>query len=254
VNGGTAHWSGGNARAFSSNPATRNWSGGTWNGTWNRGGHNNWGGYGYNHYGYGHNRYHNGFDGGFFGFPSYWGWGGYPYYGLGGGYYPYYNDSYSYPYYSDYGYNYAPDYSYSAPSYSSAPLGDVNTTTTAPAPQSTINDNAVLIGVRVPENAEVWIDGQKTSQTGSFREFTTPPLESGQKFIYDIKARWTENGKEVVRDRQLNFYAGDRLMVNMMAPAKQPPAQALPAPRQAPPVPRQAPPPPKPQASPAPVP
>jgi len=199
-----------------------------------------------NHYGYGYNRYHNGFYGGFFGFPSYWGWGGYPYYGLGGGYYPYYNDSYSYPYYSDSGYNYAPDYSSSAPSYSSAPLGDVNTTTTAPAPQSTINDNAVLIGVRVPENAEVWIDGQKTSQTGSFREFATPPLESGQKFIYDIKARWTENGKEVVRDRQLNFYAGDRLMVNMMVPAQQSPAQALPAPRQAPPAPRQVPPPPTP--------
>jgi len=124
--------------------------------------------YGYNHYGNGYNRYHNGFYGGFFGFPSYWGWGGYPYYGLGGGYYPYYNDSYSYPYYSDYGYNYAPDYSYSAPSYSSAPLGDVNTTTTAPAPQSTINDNAVLIGVRVPENAEVWIDGQKTSKPDRF--------------------------------------------------------------------------------------
>jgi uncharacterized protein (TIGR03000 family) len=116
-----------------------------------------------------------------------------------------------------------------------------------------INDNAVLIGVRVPENAEVWIDGQKTSQTGSFREFTTPPLESGQKFIYDIKARWTENGKEVVRDRQLNFYAGDRLMVNLMVPAQQSPAQAPPAPRQAPPAPRQVPPPPRPQSS-APVP
>ena len=46
----------------------------------------------------------------------------------------------------------------------------------------------------------------------------TPSLEHGQKFAYNIKATWTENGKPVVRERQVNFYAGDRLMVNMTAP------------------------------------
>jgi uncharacterized protein (TIGR03000 family) len=84
----------------------------------------------------------------------------------------------------------------------------------------------------VPQNAEVWIDGNKTFQTGPMREFVTPPLEPGQKFNYDIKARWTENGQEVVRERQLNFHAGDRLMVNMMAPQKAS-NPTLPAPRRA---------------------
>jgi len=83
-----------------------------------------------------------------------------------------------------------------------------------------VTDNAVLLGIRVPENAQIWIDGQKTSQTGTFREFVTPPLEQGEKFTYNIKATWTENGKPVVRERQVNFYSGDRLMVNMTAPPK----------------------------------
>lgn len=222
--GGGGHWSGGGSqfsgsRGFAGSPATRSWSGGNWN----RGGFNNWGGYGYRH----------GFYGGFYGgLPWYWGWGGYyPYYG---GYYPYYD---SYPYYSDSAYNYTPDYGYADPSYASAPLsstplGEANTTTSqAPPSQPTIDDNAVLIGVRVPDNAEIWIDGDKTSQTGTFREFVTPALEPGQKFSYDIKARWMENGKEVVRDRKLSFYAGDRLMVNLMAPPKASPKQVQSAPK-----------------------
>jgi hypothetical protein len=53
-----------------------------------------------------------------------------------------------------------------------------------------------------------------------------------------------ENGKEIVRNRQLNFYAGDRLMVNMMAPQPTKPSSqsanpgALPAlpPKTQPPV------------------
>ena len=217
-----------------SGSATRNWSGNNWN----RGGYNNWGGYGYRN-GYGGYGYRHGFYGGF---PWYWGWGGlYPYYGGGyyGGGYPYYDSAYnSYPDYSDFGYDTTPDYTYSSPNYSSTPLGDANTATPpAPPPQSTIPDNAVLIGVRVPENAEIWIDGEKTSQTGAFREFVTPSLEPGQKFAYDIKARWTENGKEVNRDRKLNFYAGDRLMVNLMAPPKPAAKPPQPKPPQPAPVP-----------------
>jgi uncharacterized protein (TIGR03000 family) len=74
-----------------------------------------------------------------------------------------------------------------------------------------------VIDVRVPGNAQVWIDGEKTSQTGALREFVTPALEPGQQYSYDIRARWTENGQEVVRDRNVIFHAGDRLMVNMLA-------------------------------------
>jgi uncharacterized protein (TIGR03000 family) len=116
--------------------------------------------------------------------------------------------------------DYVPDASYGALANDSSPLGEVNTTTTPSASPSNVPDSAVLIGIRVPENAQIWIDGQKTSQTGAFREFVTPSLEPGQKFAYHIKAVWTEKGQEVVRNRQISFYGGDRLMVNMLAPDK----------------------------------
>jgi len=96
----------------------------------------------------------------------------------------------------------------------------------------------VVIGVRVPENAEVWIDDQKTMQMGPMREYVTPALEPGRQFHYDIRARWTENGQEVVRDRQLGFHAGDRLRVDMLAPQQsQLQTQPAPIPRPQPTVP-----------------
>ena len=154
-------------------------------GDWRGGG---WGGYYGGYGGYGYYPY-GGFGRGL--------WGGYPYYGRSyGGYYD------SYPYYNDYS---AP--SYGVPSYS-APMAN------APAP---LPDNAALIDVRVPGNAEVWIDDQKTNQTGSMREFVTPALNPGQEYSYDIRARWTENGQPVERDRKVTFHAGDRLAVNLMA-------------------------------------
>jgi uncharacterized protein (TIGR03000 family) len=163
--------------------------GGEWRGGGWGGG--SWGGYGYSPYG-GYGR----------------GWyGGYPYsYGRYPGYYSggYYD---SYPY----GYDYVPE---------SAPLAN------APAPRMNIPDNAALIDVRVPGNAEVLIDEQKTNQTGTMREFVTPALDPGQEFSYDIRARWTENGQEVVRHRKVNFHAGDRLTVNLMAPEPRPTAEA----------------------------
>jgi uncharacterized protein (TIGR03000 family) len=152
--------------------------GGSHGGEWHGGSNWGWGGYGYFPYYYG--GFGRGLWGGYGGYPGYYGYGSYPY------------SSYR---------DYAPDYGYAQT-----------------APQQSIDPNAALIGVRVPEHAEIWIDGSKTSQTGSMREFVTPPLDPGQKFNYDVKARWTENGQEVVRERQVSFHAGDRLMVNMMAP------------------------------------
>ena len=159
-----------------------------------------WGGYGWGGYYGGYGYPYGGFGRGLY-------WGGYPYYG--GRYYGGYD---SYPYGYDYGN--VPDYS--MPSYSQS----------APAPRTSIPDNAALIDVRVPNNAEVWIDDQKTNQTGPMREFVTPALNPGQEYSYDVRARWTENGQEVVRHRKLNFHAGDRLAVNLMAPEPRPTAEA----------------------------
>jgi len=86
-------------------------------------------------------------------------------------------------------------------------------------------DNTALINVRVPPNAEVWFDDQKTSQTGSFRSFISPPLNPDGDFVYHIRVRWTEDGRQVDKTRRIDVHAGDRLFVNLSPGQYRAPAQ-----------------------------
>ncbi len=67
--------------------------------------------------------------------------------------------------------------------------------------------------VRVPEGAEIWFNGEKTRQTGTRRLFSSPPLEPGQRYAYDVKARWTVNGKAFEQTRHVPLTAGERANV-----------------------------------------
>src|SRR5262249_29486268 len=55
--------------------------------------------------------------------------------------------------------------------------------------------------VRLPADAGLEIDGEKTTARGESRTFRTPPLKVGGRYSYDLKA--TANGKEVTRKVQL---------------------------------------------------
>jgi len=145
-----------------------------------RGGGNRGGGY------YGSNR------GG-----SYYG-GNHGYYGGGIGVYlgPYYD----YPY----GYS-APSYVVpAAPYYESMPA----------APLTDASDLTAHVSVRAPADAEIWFGETKTRQTGTVREFESPELMSDQKYTYEVRARWTENGKEVSQTRHIEVSAGARKNVD----------------------------------------
>jgi uncharacterized protein (TIGR03000 family) len=74
------------------------------------------------------------------------------------------------------------------------------------------------IEVRVPAGAEVWFGGSKTRRTGTVRLFESPPLEPGKWFSYDVKARWTEGGKEVEQTRKVSIAAGFRSAVDFTKP------------------------------------
>jgi uncharacterized protein (TIGR03000 family) len=74
-----------------------------------------------------------------------------------------------------------------------------------------------LIDVQVPADAQITFDGESTSQTGTERLFRSPPLPPGQDFSYEVKARWTENGKDIERTRKVRVRAGERMSVNFMA-------------------------------------
>ena len=72
-----------------------------------------------------------------------------------------------------------------------------------------------MMEVRVPANAEVWVEGDKTSQTGAVRHFSSPALTPGKTFTYDLRARWTgADGKAVDRTKQVKVQAGARVGVD----------------------------------------
>jgi len=73
------------------------------------------------------------------------------------------------------------------------------------------------ITVHVPQGATLWFDGTKTTQTGGLRSFISPPLQAGQNYAYNVRARWTENGKVREENRTVKVHAGDRLEVNLPA-------------------------------------
>lgn len=189
--------------------------------------------------------YYSGFYPGYY--SGYYGWNA-PYYGST--WYPgYYGSSRWYtPGYARW---YGPRYSYdwSTPSYysSSFPSGrsgsyyssDMSSRSYygAQAGDMAPADRTVLIDVRIPSDAEIWFEGAKTQSTGMFREFVSPQLEPGQDYIYQIRARWMENGQEVNKTRELRVRAGDQLNLDFLgesaagsaSPAEQPARGAAPS-------------------------
>jgi uncharacterized protein (TIGR03000 family) len=161
------------------------------------GGHGGYSHGGYSHGGYSHGGYgHHGYGYGGYGYGLYL---GVPGYGYG---YPYYRSSYYYD----------PDYNYAQPSYAPNALQ-------FSSPDENQNPSAAMLELRVPEKAEVWFEGDKTSQSGAVRHFVSPSLEPGRIFTYDIRARWTDaNGKPVDRTKQVKVQAGGRVGVDFNAP------------------------------------
>ncbi len=64
------------------------------------------------------------------------------------------------------------------------------------------------VKVSLPDpDAQVWFEGQLTRQRGTQRGFVSPPLDPGQDYVYDVRARWTENGREVERTQTVRVRA-----------------------------------------------
>jgi uncharacterized protein (TIGR03000 family) len=165
--------------------------------------------------------YYGGYPGFYGGFGFYYPGFGPRWYGYGGGY-------------GDYGYSgYSPGYgvSYAASQpleYQPAPDANVMPSADEMLPEEgrtgdaaePEDANVAIIDLLVPAQAEVWFDGQKTTQTGKVREFITPSLNPDKSYRYDIKVRWTTDGKEVIRKREVEVHAGDHLGVNFLPAAE----------------------------------
>lgn len=64
------------------------------------------------------------------------------------------------------------------------------------------NSAGACIVMQVPEGAEIWVEGQRTVQTGERRTFVSPPLAPNQKYVLQVRARWPEGTgrREQIRD------------------------------------------------------
>ncbi|MGE3804854.1 MAG: TIGR03000 domain-containing protein [Gemmataceae bacterium] len=83
---------------------------------------------------------------------------------------------------------------------------------TLPAP---VVDSSARLTVRVPANAQVWIDDAATTQSGTTREFVSPQLDKGG--TYHFRASWMENGKRVEAKRDVRVSPGQRVTVDLRA-------------------------------------
>jgi uncharacterized protein (TIGR03000 family) len=71
----------------------------------------------------------------------------------------------------------------------------------------------VHIEVRVPADADIWFDDATTSQTGTVRQFVSPPLTPGRDYSYEVRAKWREDGREVTQSRRITFQAGEQVSI-----------------------------------------
>jgi uncharacterized protein (TIGR03000 family) len=176
----------------------------------------------YGHVGYGYRGYH---------YRPYWGVGVLGLYGLGGyGYgYPYSSYGYAYPYATYNNYSVAPpvittpgiDY----PVITSSGYAP-STEAVAPSAYAAPADNAARLQVTVPAGAEVWVDGEQTTQTGTSRTFVSPPLTPGRDFVYTVRARWMTDSGPKEEAREVRVRANQTSQVDFTAPA---PAEQVPA-------------------------
>ncbi|MGH7225014.1 MAG: TIGR03000 domain-containing protein, partial [Gemmataceae bacterium] len=90
--------------------------------------------------------------------------------------------------------------------------------------------NTALLQILVPENAEVLVEGSKTTTIGTVRDFISPPLTPGKNMTYAITVRYPDaGGKTVEETHSIRVRANDQLRIDCskQASSEQPRATVL---------------------------
>ncbi len=87
-----------------------------------------------------------------------------------------------------------------------------------PGPGPQVGEPVARFLIRVPAEATVWIEDKPTSLTGPERQFVSPPLLPGKTYLYDIRARWQENGRDVEQKQTISLQVGSDVKVRFPAP------------------------------------
>jgi uncharacterized protein (TIGR03000 family) len=55
-------------------------------------------------------------------------------------------------------------------------------------------DNKARLHIQLPADAVLWLNGQRMRRTGAERDFISPELTAGETYVYQVKARWVQDG------------------------------------------------------------
>jgi uncharacterized protein (TIGR03000 family) len=94
-----------------------------------------------------------------------------------------------------------------------------------PVPQESVANeqpapvDAAVMRVTVPDaSAQVFLNGQPTSSTGTVRRYVTPHLDAGKAYTYDLRAVWSRGGQSLEANRQIAVTAGRITNVDLTRP------------------------------------
>jgi uncharacterized protein (TIGR03000 family) len=87
-----------------------------------------------------------------------------------------------------------------------------------------LTDSDVLLSIRVPADAVVRINGEKTAQNGPRREFMSSGLAPGRTYTFAVTVQWKgSSGETFELERRVSVQGGERRNVDFLMP---PPAIA----------------------------
>jgi uncharacterized protein (TIGR03000 family) len=108
----------------------------------------------------------------------------------------------------------------SAPAAPAAPKG--GNTKVDPA-----DKNKAKVVVELPTDAKLYIDDQLTNSTSDRRVFSTPVLEKGQTYYYDVRAEMVRNGRTVTETKRVIVKAGAEASTTFFGVGNTTPASAV---------------------------
>jgi uncharacterized protein (TIGR03000 family) len=123
-------------------------------------------------------------------------------------------------------------------------------------------DSPAYLKVWVPAaDARLEVDGTLTRQTGTLRQFVSPPLAAGRRYAYTLHLTYSDAGRQVTKTRTVNVEPGREVEVDFRVDVDEPEKKVAPKPAPKPkkvvppdpdpePEPRKAPPPLKPAPKP----
>jgi uncharacterized protein (TIGR03000 family) len=80
------------------------------------------------------------------------------------------------------------------------------------------NEFPATLTLQFPAAAQVWLDGKKlTGSAAEERVLTSPVLRTGEKYTFNVKARWEKGGKTYEAKRAVALGAGDRSRLSIIS-------------------------------------